>query len=128
MQVAELMLRDVTLVPAEDSVQSAARTMADLDSRFILVGARDQVAGILTVRDIVIRLVVAGLDPGATLVSQIMSSSLFTCSGEEAAAEVADRMAEHRIEQMPVLDATGRLVGVITRRAADSRSPDDTVL
>lgn len=127
MQVAELMLRDVTVVPAEDSVQSAARTMADLDSRFILVGAGDQAIGILTVRDIVIRLVAAGLDPGATPVSEVMSSSLFTCTGEETAAEVAHRMAEHHIEQMPVLDATGRLTGVITRPAAESRMPDDTV-
>ena len=127
MQVAELMLRDVTLVPAEDSVQSAARAMADLDGRFILVGAGDQVVGILTVRDIVIRLVAAGLDPGATPVSQVMSSTLFTCSGEEAPEVVADRMTEHRIEQMPVVDATGRLAGVITRRAAESRSPDDRV-
>jgi CBS domain-containing protein len=126
MQVAELMLRDVTLVPAADSVQSAARTMADLDSRFILVGARDQALGILTVRDIVIRLVAAGLDPGATPVSKVMSSSLFTCYGEETAAQVADRMAEHRVEQMPVLDAADRLVGVITRAAAESRTPGDT--
>ena len=118
MRVSELMLRDVTLVPPEDTVQNAARAIADIDSRFILVGVDERAAGVLTIRDILIRLVAAGLDPTATPVSQVMSSSLFTCTEEDSAEDVAKRMAEHRIEQLPVLDAGGRLVGVITRRAA----------
>lgn len=120
MRVSQLMLRDVTLVPAEDTVQNAARTIADIDSRVILVGAEDSVVGILTIRDILIRLVAAGLDPTATPVSRVMSSSLFTCTEEDDAEGVAERMAGHRIEQMPVLDAGGRLVGTITRRAAET--------
>jgi len=118
MRVSQLMLRDVTLVPPEDTVQNAARAIADIDSRFILVGVDERVVGILTIRDILIRLVATGLDPTATPVSQVMSSFLFTCTEEDTAENVAERMAEHRIEQMPVLDGGGRLVGVITRRAA----------
>ena len=120
MRVSELMLRDVTLVPSEDTVQNAARAIADIDSRFILVGAEDRVVGVLTIRDILIRLVAAGLDPTATRVSQVMSSSLFTCTQQEDAQSVAGQMVEHLIEQMPVLDETGRLVGVITREAAET--------
>jgi CBS domain-containing protein len=123
MQVAELMLRDVTLVAAEDSVQSAARAMADVDSRFILVAAAGRAVGVLTAGDILIRVVAAGLDPSVTPVSQVMSSSLFTCTDQETAANAARRMHEHRIEQMPVLDAEGRVTGVITRQAAEASSP-----
>jgi CBS domain-containing protein len=118
MQVSELMLRDVTLVAAGDSVQKAARAIADIDSQFIFVGTDERIVGVLTIRDILIRLVAAGLDPVATPVSQVMSSSLFTCTEQETASTVAERMTEHRVEQMPVLDAAGRLVGVITRRTA----------
>ena len=125
MHVAELMLRDPTLIAAEDSVQSAAQAIADIDSRFIFVGAEDRVLGVLTVGDILIRVVAAGLDPGSTAVSQIMSSSLFTCTEEENAESVAQRMAEHHIEQMPVPDSEERLVGVITRHAAQTRSTAD---
>jgi CBS domain-containing protein len=125
MRVSELMLRGVTLAPAEDSVQKAAQAIADVDSRFIFVGEEDRVVGVLTIRDILIRLVAAGLDPTATSVSQVMSSSLFTCTEEESAENVAERMIEHRIEQMPVLDAEERLVGVITRRAVETLSPAD---
>lgn len=123
MQVSELMLRDVTLVAEDDSVQNAARAIADLDSRFVLVRADNRVAGIVTTRDIMIRLVAAGLDAVATPVSQVMSSSLFTCMEQETVETVAERMAEHHIEQMPVLDADGRLVGVITRRTAETLDP-----
>ena len=126
MQVSELMLRDVTLVSAEDSVQNAAQAIADLDNRFILVEVDDRAVGVLTIRDILIRLVAAGLDPTATPVSQVMSSSLFTCTEEEPAESIAERMAEHRIEQMPVLEEGGRLVGVITRRAAETLLPSST--
>lgn len=126
MRVSELMLRDVTLVPPEDTVQNAARAIADIDSRFILVGVDERVVGILTIRDILIRLVAAGLDPTATPVSQVMSSFLFTCTEEDTAEKVAERMAEHRIEQMPVLDEGGRLVGVIIRRAAATLLPSST--
>ena len=120
MQVSERMLRDATLIAEEDSVQAAARAIADLDSWFILIGSADRIAGILTIRDILVRLVAAGLDPVATPVSQVMSSSLFTCTEQETAEAVADRMAEHGVEQMPVLYAVGRLAGVITRRAAET--------
>ena len=126
MRVSELMLRDVTLVAAEESVQNAAQAIADIDSRVILVGVEGRVVGILTIRDILIRLVAAGLDPTATPVSQVMSSSLFTCTEEDAAESVAENMAEHRIEQMPVLDAGGRLVGMITRRAAETLDASST--
>lgn len=127
MHVAELMLRDPTLIPAADSVQSAARAIADLNSQFVFVGADEKVVGVLTIRDILIRVVAAGLDPAATPVSQVMSSSLFTCTEGEAVESVGHRMAEHRIEQMPVLDRHERLVGVITRRAAETLRTSDTV-
>jgi CBS domain-containing protein len=126
MRVSELMLRDVTLVAAEESVQNAAQAIADIDSRVILVGVEGRVVGILTIRDILIRLVAAGLDPTATPVSQVMSSSLFTCTEEDTAESVAENMAEHRIEQMPVLDAGRRLVGMITRRAAETLDASST--
>ena len=125
MQISELMLRDVTLVSATDSAQSAAQTIADIDSRFVFIGTADSVVGVLTIRDILIRLVAAGLDPTVTPVSQIMSSSLFTCAEEETAEAVNQRMAEHRIEQLPVLDAAGQMVGAITRRAIQTLSPTD---
>jgi CBS domain-containing protein len=127
MQVSELMLRDVTFISATDSAQSAGQAIADIDSRFVFIGTADRVVGVLTIRDILIRLVAAGLNPTATPVSQIMSSSLFTCSEAEEAEVVDERMVEHRIEQMPVLDAAGHMVGIIRRCAIQTLRPADEV-
>jgi CBS domain-containing protein len=121
--VSELMLRHVPLVSATDSAQSAAQTIADIDSRFVLVASVDCVAGVLTIRDILVGFVAAGLDPAATPVSQIMSSSLFTCTEQEDPDAVDRGMTEHRIEQPPVLDTPGGLIGVITRRAVPTLLP-----
>jgi CBS domain-containing protein len=120
MRVSELMLKDVTLVRANDSVQSAARVIADLDCDFIFVGADDRVVGVMTIRDILIRVVATGRDPSVTPVLEVMSSTLFTCTEQEDAEVVAARMIEHRIQQMPVLDTQGRLLGLITRKAAET--------
>src|SRR5260370_8541796 len=116
MRVSDRLLRDVTLVPSEATVQNAARAIADLDSRVMLVGVEERIVGVLTIRDILIRLVAAGLDPTATPVSQVMSSSLFTCTEADTAESAAEVMAEHRIDQIPVLYAGGRLSGGLTQR------------
>ena len=54
------------------------------------------------------------------------ATSTPTCNEEDTAESVAERMAEHRIEQMPVLDADGRLVGMITRQAAETLTSPST--
>ena len=126
MRVSELMLRDVTLVPPEDAVQDAARAIADIDSRVIFIGVDERIVGVLSIRDILIRLVATGLDPIARPASQVMSSPLLMRIEDVTAESAAERVAEHRIEQMPVLDEGGRLVGVITPQAAKTLSNPST--
>ncbi|MBV9859971.1 MAG: CBS domain-containing protein [Alphaproteobacteria bacterium] len=118
MRVAEIMLPDIALLDPGETVVSAARGMADSDTSFVLVGAEDRLDGVLTERDILIRVVAAGLPPGETQIGQVMSSSVFTCSENDAAEAAEAQMAEHRVRQLPVLDGAGRLVGTVTREAA----------
>lgn len=117
MRVAEVMHPDVAAVAPEESVQAAAQAMADLDLQAALVGSESALAGVLTQRDILIRVVAAGLIPADTPVSQVMSTAVFTCTPDEDTDAVAARMDEHMIDQLPVLDGAGRLVGIITRGA-----------
>ena len=117
MDVAEAMVRDVVLLGSDANVREAARAMAESDSRAVLIGSEEQVEGILTQRDILIRVVAAGLVPGDTPVGDIMSTTLFTCRDDQTAEDVLAEMAEHRVGQMPVLDRSGRLCGLVTRGA-----------
>jgi CBS domain-containing protein len=118
MRVAELMRRDFVVVRRDDSVETAARAMAENDSDVVLIEGDDRLAGVLTDRDLLIRVVAVGRDPSTTPLWQVMSSDLFTCAEEDEAASVAEEMAAHGIGQMPVVDAAGRPVGLITREAA----------
>jgi CBS domain-containing protein len=115
--ISELMLHDVAMVPRDASVQEAARAMAESDCRVVLIGEDGAVEGMLTERDVLIRVVAAGLPPGGTAVSSVMSAELFTCREDQAVDEAAAEMAEHRVSQLPVLDREGRLVGLLPQSA-----------
>jgi CBS domain-containing protein len=117
MRVADLMRRDFAVANRNDNVQSAAKAMAETDSDVVLIADDDGLAGLVTERDLLIRVVAPGRDPSATPLWQIMSASLYTCTEQEEAASVADRMAAHGIDQMPVVDRAGRPIGVLMRHA-----------
>jgi CBS domain-containing protein len=117
MRVADLMRRDFPCVHRNDSVQEAAKAMADSSSDAVLIEDDEGLAGLLTERDLLVRVVAVGRDPSTTPVWQVMSASLFICTEQEEAESVVDRMAGHGVEQMPVVDRAGRPIGLITRRA-----------
>jgi CBS domain-containing protein len=127
MLVAEVMERGMALVVPEDSVQIAAQTMADTDSDAVLVGSSARLDGILTARDILIHVTARGLDPTMTPVRELMTPAVETCSEQETAKAVAARMAERRVDALPVVDSAGQPVGVITRRAAESGRVRDRI-
>ena len=117
MRVADLMRRDFARARRNDSIQDAAKAMAESDSDVVLIEDDDGLAGLLTERDMLIRVVAVGRDPSTTPVWQVMSATLFTCAEQDEAENVAERMAGHGIEQMPVVDRAGRPIGFVTRRA-----------
>src|SRR5262249_39051852 len=120
MQVGEIMGRDIASAEPDATVQHAAKTMADGGGDVGVGGCDERVVGVLTLRDILIRLVAPGFASPDVRVGEIMSSTVYTCRENEDAAEVAARMDEHRVRRMPALDAAGRLVGLVLRRAVET--------
>jgi CBS domain-containing protein len=116
MRIADMMRRDFARARRNDSIQDAAKAMAESNSDVVLVEDDDGLAGLLTERDMLIRVVAVGRDPSTTPVWQVMSATLFTCTEQDEPESVAERMAGHGIEQMPVVDAAGRPIGLVTRR------------
>jgi CBS domain-containing protein len=114
MKVAEVMSRGVEPVPPSASVQEAATQMAEYDVGAVLVGTKETLEGILTDRDIILRLVVDGRNPAEVPVRDIMSPTLFTCREDDTLEAAFAQMRERQIRRMPVLDAAGRPVGVVT--------------
>jgi CBS domain-containing protein len=122
MKVSEAMTRGLEFVPADATVQEAATTMAEHDIGAVLVGSPDGLEGILTDRDIILRVVVDGRNPAEVPVGEVMSSTVFTCRSDDAVEAVAQTMQERQVRRLPVLDEEGQVVGIVARSDLAARN------
>ena len=114
MQVADLMTRSVELISPADSIQDAARKMAEEDFGVLPVAEFDRLVGMLTDRDIVTRAVARGRRPEATLVREVMSTDVKYVFEDESSDDAARKMARLQVKRLPVLSREKRLVGILS--------------
>ena len=114
MRVAEVMTRGVDPVAPTATVQDAATQMAEFDVGAVLVGDEGELVGILTDRDIILRVVVEGKSPAGLAVQAVMSNAVFSCKEDDTVEAVIAQMRERQIRRMPVLDRDGKTVGIVT--------------
>jgi len=112
MRVAEAMTRDVRVAHPDQSIQEAARMMADIDAGILPVGEGDRLVGMITDRDIAIRAVAEGKGP-QTPIRDVMSPEVKYCFEDDDTDEVARNMAEIQVRRLPVVNRDKRLVGII---------------
>jgi len=103
----------VIQVDSDCLVVVAARKMRDNKVGAVMVVENDSLAGIFTERDLMSRVVAAGLDPEKAQVSEAMTSSIATVPPETSIREAANIMSQNRIRHLPVLQ-DGKLYGVIS--------------
>jgi CBS domain-containing protein len=114
MKVREIMSRRPALLDPSTTIAEAARTMRDGDLGCLLIGRNEQVFGIVTDRDIVVRALANGTNPTRERVCDVMSSEVLSCFEDQPVENVAKIMAEHGVRRLPVLDRRGRLTGVVS--------------
>jgi CBS domain-containing protein len=114
MKVREIMSRAPALIDPSTTIAEAARTMRDGDLGCVLIGQDEQVFGIVTDRDIVVRALANGTNPTRERVCNVMSSEVLSCFEDQPVENVAKVMAEHGVRRLPVLDRRGRLTGVVS--------------
>lgn len=104
----------ITVRP-DDPVQRATELMRDRHVGSVLVTDGDErPVGILTDRDVVCRVVAEKRDAGTTPVKQVMSDGVGVVRKSDLIDEAALRMRQLGVRRMPVVDASGRAVGLIT--------------
>ena len=113
--VASVMTNDPYVVDRHASVVDAATIMRDQDVGSVPVVEDGMLLGIVTDRDIALRVVAAGLDPKTTQVEQIATSNLHSATPDESLDEVQERMAIWRIRRLPVVADDGRLLGMVAQ-------------
>ncbi len=114
MRVSDVMTTDVEFVDSGATAQQAAELMGELDVGALPVGSALDVEGILTDRDILFRVVAAGLDGASTLVRDVLSRPIIACRDADTVAVAMDVMASHHVRRLLVQDEQGRVVGWVT--------------
>jgi CBS domain-containing protein len=112
--VADVMSREVKLIGPDDNVRQVAQIMREADTGILPVAEGDRLIGMLTDRDVTVRLVAEGRDPGQTKVRDVMTADVRYVFEDEDLEHVAENMAEQRVRRLPVMNRQKRLVGVVS--------------
>lgn len=114
MKVVEIMSRHVEFLPEGATVADAAEIMGELDVGALPVGTAEELAGIVTDRDILYRVVAAGLHPAEVLVRDVATRPVIGCGPDDTLQSAMDLMATHSIRRLAVRGDEGRVVGWVT--------------
>jgi CBS domain-containing protein len=112
--VRDVMTRDVEIADPNQTVREAARLMAANDTGALPVGEDDKLVGMITDRDIAVRVAAEGRDPEKTHVRDVMTPDIRYVFEDEGLDRVAVNMAEQRVRRLPVMDRNKRLVGIVS--------------
>jgi CBS domain-containing protein len=107
-------LRDVASVRADVHVAAAVEALRERAvGCVVVVGEADEPVGMLTDRDVALRVIARGLDPAATPVSSVMSAPAFSCDVSQPLEEIVEQMRAQAVRRMPIV-RDGRLAGMVS--------------
>ena len=126
-RIHDVMTPHPVTLPGTASVQEAARTMREQAIGDVIVMENQQVCGIVTDRDIVVRAVAEARDPAATTLDDICSHTLTTVSPEDSLEQAVHLMRAKAIRRLPVVE-DGWAVGMVSLGdLAVAREPDSAL-
>jgi len=91
-------------------------------------GTTPKLIGVLTDRDIAVKVVAAGRDPRGTAVSEVMTAEPIACLPDESIEAVMELMASRQIRRVPIVDSDGSIVGIVAQADIATRvaNPSET--
>jgi len=113
MKVRDIMSSDVIFVDTSSKIPEIARLMKQNGIGAVPVLQSGNIAGIITDRDIILRVLADNLDLNTVTAGQIMSENPVSIEENQDIDRAADMMAENQIKRLPVL-SKGKLIGIIT--------------
>lgn len=114
-KVHEVMTDRPRCVTPETPVSEAAQLMASDDVGSLPILDGEQLAGVVTDRDIVIRAIAKGKDPRGMPVREVASRELVKVHAEQDLSDALKLMASEQVRRLPVVDDDGRLVGILAQ-------------
>ena len=129
--VRESMTSNPCSIDTDKSVAYAAKMMRDEDVGIAPIVEGDRLVGVLTDRDIAVRVVAEGRDAEQTKVTEVASRDVVTLDPQQDLDEALRLMARHQVRRLPVVEEDGRLVGVVAQadvaKEADERRTGEVV-
>ncbi|HEV8462467.1 MAG TPA: CBS domain-containing protein [Gaiellaceae bacterium] len=113
MHIRELMTVRPRTVKAGDTIVDAAKLMRGEDAGIAPVVDGRRLIGVITDRDIAVRVIASEKDPATTHVEEIASENLVTIDPDQDLAEALRLMTQHHIRQLPVVEEDGTLIGMV---------------
>jgi CBS domain-containing protein len=111
--VRELLKGDPVTVEADATIQDAAKLMADNDIGNLPIVENSEVKGIVTDRDIVVRVIAKGDGPDAS-VREAATTDVETIGADTSIDDAIQKMEQSNVRRLPVVEDDGKPVGVIT--------------
>jgi CBS domain-containing protein len=125
---SDVMTREPVSCEPGEPISRAAEVMKGQDVGAVPVvetKASRRLVGIITDRDIVVKVVADGRDPESATIREAMTGNPATCREDEDVHEAVSRMAERQVRRLPVVDAEGRLCGIIAQADIATRVSKD---
>ena len=112
----DIMSPDCTCVGENDTMLEAAEKLAELNiGAMPICGEDDRLKGMVTDRDIVVKIVAKGMDPSSTPVSELATQDeVVTIGADDPIDEALRTMASHKVRRLPVIDGH-ELVGIVSQ-------------
>ena len=126
MKVSDIMTKDPETANPGTTIGDVAQMMRDLNVGIIpVVKESGELAGVITDRDITIRVVADGLNPLDTSVQDFLSPNPVSIESDASLDEARKLMSEHQIRRLPVVDG-GKLVGILSLGDVATKDRRDT--
>ena len=113
-RIKDVMTPQAEVISPDATTEEAASTMKMFDIGVLPVCDEEGLVGILTDRDLVVRVMAATRDPKAMLVGEAMTPSVVYCFEDDDIEQAAAVMAGQQIRRLPVLDKNRKLVGIVS--------------
>ena len=113
-RVRDVMTSNPATVTDKDTIRDVARIMAREDTGVVPVVEGKRIIGLITDRDIVVRLVAEGKDLANSRVKEVMSKSVRSVKEDTPINEVLDLMSNEKIRRVPVVNQNNELVGILS--------------
>lgn len=114
----DVMTKDPVCATPDDNVESVARLMKENDIGPVPIvegAASKKLIGIVTDRDLALKVVAEGRDPSTTRVRDVMTEDVVTCRVDDEVEDIMRAMSRHQLRRILVVDENDKLIGIIAQ-------------